>query len=277
MDIVPRMGLLERRHLINVGRKSGDPATALRFFAVARLGLGHSTVRVAASIELARSTVVKAAERYRADGIEGLYDRRGRGSCSACRWSTKGTLRSPSARWAACSRAFALGLAFRSPSCSARGRRTRASAGWRRFDGSSVARRARSRSSTATRSTSISIRRSDATGCFAVSSAKSARLGRTRSSTPPGRSTWRGGVLHSTGADRKNSELFCALLRLLAEEYLNARRIHLIVDNYGIHSAHTRPAAPSRSSVAASCCISSCRTVPMRIASSASGRTFTQT
>ena len=76
MHNIPRMGLLPRRHLISLGRKSGDPATALRFLAVARLALGQSTVQVAQSIDVARSTVVKAAARYLAEGTDGLYDRR---------------------------------------------------------------------------------------------------------------------------------------------------------------------------------------------------------
>ncbi len=47
----------------------------------------------------------------------------------------------------------------------------------------------------------------------------------------------RTGALHTTGLARKGAELFCELLRLLAERYPRARRIHLVVDNYGIHSA----------------------------------------
>jgi transposase len=47
----------------------------------------------------------------------------------------------------------------------------------------------------------------------------------------------RTGRLHTTGADKKNAALFCQLLWLLATRYKRARRIHLILDNYGIHSA----------------------------------------
>ena len=47
----------------------------------------------------------------------------------------------------------------------------------------------------------------------------------------------RTGRLHTTGAERKNAALFCQLLWLLASRYRRARRVHLIVDNYGIHSA----------------------------------------
>ncbi|WP_437283701.1 transposase [Sorangium sp. So ce375] len=43
--------------------------------------------------------------------------------------------------------------------------------------------------------------------------------------------------MHTTGLARKSAELFCELLRLLAERYADATRTHLVVDNYGIHSA----------------------------------------
>jgi hypothetical protein len=48
----------------------------------------------------------------------------------------------------------------------------------------------------------------------------------------------RTGRLHTTGAEKKNAALFCQLLWLLASNYRRARRVHLVVDNYGIHSAH---------------------------------------
>src|SRR6185437_5159100 len=48
----------------------------------------------------------------------------------------------------------------------------------------------------------------------------------------------RTGMLHTTGLARKGAALFCALLRDLAKHYgAGARRIHLVVDNYAIHSA----------------------------------------
>ena len=73
---VPRMSRLERRQLIRLGRRSRDAHTALRFQAVARLGTGRSSPQVAADLDLATSTVVRAADRFLADGIAGLYDRR---------------------------------------------------------------------------------------------------------------------------------------------------------------------------------------------------------
>ena len=78
MTNIPRMGLLKRRQLMRRGRESGDPATALRFLAVARLGLGHKSPRVATNLGIARSTVVRAAASFIAEGVEGLYDRRHR-------------------------------------------------------------------------------------------------------------------------------------------------------------------------------------------------------
>ena len=45
-------------------------------------------------------------------------------------------------------------------------------------------------------------------------------------------------MLHTTGAARKNAGLSATSLRLLAQTYgPRVRRIHLVVDNYGIHSA----------------------------------------
>jgi transposase len=70
------MNRARRRYLIRLGRRSGEPQTALRFLAVARLGLGLSSVQVANDLDVARSTVVKAAGTFASDGIEGLYDRR---------------------------------------------------------------------------------------------------------------------------------------------------------------------------------------------------------
>ena len=70
------MSRVERRQLIRLGRRSGDPYTALRFQAVARLATGRSAPQVAAEWDIATSTVVRAADRFLADGIPGLYDRR---------------------------------------------------------------------------------------------------------------------------------------------------------------------------------------------------------
>ena len=45
----------------------------------------------------------------------------------------------------------------------------------------------------------------------------------------------RGGTVIWVGGTQKNSQLFIALLEQLRKRYPNARRIHVVLDNYGIH------------------------------------------
>jgi transposase len=45
------------------------------------------------------------------------------------------------------------------------------------------------------------------------------------------------GKLVTTGLEKKNSDLFIAFLKVLDRRYESARRIHLILDNYKIHSS----------------------------------------
>ncbi len=78
MDIVPRLSRILRRHLLRLGRESGNPATALRFHATARLGLGKTSSEAAEELDLARSTVVRTAHRFAEEGSAGLYDKRRR-------------------------------------------------------------------------------------------------------------------------------------------------------------------------------------------------------
>lgn len=47
----------------------------------------------------------------------------------------------------------------------------------------------------------------------------------------------RDGTVLWVGSDRKNSDLFIAMLRKLEEHYTSASRIHVILDNYGIHKS----------------------------------------
>jgi transposase len=47
----------------------------------------------------------------------------------------------------------------------------------------------------------------------------------------------RGDDLVFVSSDRKNSDLFLALLEKLRKHHPRARRIHLVLDNYGIHSS----------------------------------------
>lgn len=64
----------ERRDLLQRARKSGDPATALRFLIGARLGLRKTSSEVASDLEVARSTVVRTAHRDAEEGVAELYD-----------------------------------------------------------------------------------------------------------------------------------------------------------------------------------------------------------
>jgi len=51
------------------------------------------------------------------------------------------------------------------------------------------------------------------------------------------------GKLVTTGLDKKNSDLFIAFLKVVDRRYERARRIHLILDNYKIHSSTRTTAA----------------------------------
>jgi transposase len=76
MDRIPRLSRPRRRELIRLGRKTKDAATALRFLMVARLGTGPSCHEVATQLGVAPSTVAETARRYLARGVSGLYDGR---------------------------------------------------------------------------------------------------------------------------------------------------------------------------------------------------------
>jgi transposase len=73
---IPRLSRARRRELIRLGRKTKDPATSLRFLMIARLATGLSRRVVAAQLGAAVSTVAMAVRRYLESGIPGLYDRR---------------------------------------------------------------------------------------------------------------------------------------------------------------------------------------------------------
>jgi len=77
-SIVPELRRPQRRELIRLGRKSGDPDTANRFAAVAKLAAPGRTSKsqVARELEVAISTVVSAARRFVLGGVERLYDQR---------------------------------------------------------------------------------------------------------------------------------------------------------------------------------------------------------
>ena len=271
MDIVPRMSRPERRNLLHLGRKSGDPATALRFHVVARLGLGKSSPQVAEELDIARSTVVRTAHRFADAGIAGLYDqRRGNGKPKADdafrRRVAKLLERTPEhfgwrrPTWtrellclqmkqegwlvvAACTmgRVLAcLGARLGMP-------KPVVLCPWKRD--AREARLAELRALEVVASKTEPVLYVDE-----VDVHLNPRIGRDwmlpgqqrRIATPgknekfylAGALDICTGVLHTTGTERKNARLFCDLLELLDKRYgPGVRRIHLILDNYGIHSA----------------------------------------
>ena len=76
MDTIPRLDRAARRRLILRGRKTRDPQTALRFLMIAKLGQGLSRQQVARDLACVPSTVVKTSRRFIKEGEEGLLDQR---------------------------------------------------------------------------------------------------------------------------------------------------------------------------------------------------------
>lgn len=271
MTKVPRMGLIKRRLLIQLGRRSGDPATALRFLAVVRLGLGHSSPRVANDLELARSTVVRVAERFATEGVEGLYDQRRENGASKVDEEFRSHLaqllaRTPEdfgwtrptwtrellclqmvrdgwAKVAVCTmgRALAfigarLGMPKPIVLCPwPRDERLRVLAAIRRLEARATA------DEPVLYSDEVDVHLNPKIGRDWMLRGHQRRIvtpGKNQKFYLAGALDVRTGQLHTTGADKKNAALFCQLLELLAKQYRRARRVHLVVDNYGIHSAH---------------------------------------
>ena len=76
MHKIPRLERAARRRLISRAKKARDPNTALRFLMISKLGQGLSRHQVARDLACAPSTVVKAAQRFVMAGEEGLLDQR---------------------------------------------------------------------------------------------------------------------------------------------------------------------------------------------------------
>ena len=66
----------ERRRLVRLGRRSGDPATSERFQIVALLGAGHSGREVARLLDVASAHVSRTLGRFVRGGVNALYDQR---------------------------------------------------------------------------------------------------------------------------------------------------------------------------------------------------------
>jgi transposase len=259
-----------RRRLIQLGRRSGEPATAMRFLAVARLGLGHSSPRVATDLEVARSTVVKAAQRFAAEGIDGLYDqRRGNGAAKVdasfrrrvalvLMWTPEdfGWCRPSWTRELLCLQmqrdghpAVAVCTMGRVLACIGarlgmpkpivlcpwpRDARERVLTEIRRLEAHASA------DEPVLYSDEVDIHLNPKLGRDWMLRGQQRRVvtpGKNEKFYLAGALDVRTGRLHTTGAAKKNAALFCQLLWLLASRYRRARLLHLVVDNYGIHSA----------------------------------------
>jgi transposase len=271
VDIVPRMSRPERRHLLELGRKSGDPETALRFHIVARLGLRKTSPEVSEELDVARSTVVRTAHRFATEGIAGLYDqRRTNGKPKAddafrrqvakllgrtpedFGWRRPTWTREllclqmqrdgwPAVTVSTMGRALAhLGARLGMP-------KPIVLCPWKRD--AREARLAELRALEAVASPEEPVLYSDE-----VDVHLNPKIGRDwmlpgqqRRIVTPGKNEKfylagaldvLTGTLHTTGAAKKGAALFCELLKLLDKRYgPHVRRIHLIVDNYAIHSA----------------------------------------
>ena len=268
--IVPLMSRAERRRLIRLGRKSREPYTALRFQAVARLAAGRTSPQVAAELDIACSTVVSAAHRFVAEGVAGLYDRRRDNGNRKADHRFDGALvrllrRSPPdfgwqrPTWtrellcrqmqaegfptvAVCTMGRALsrigarlGSARPTVLCPwPRERRERVLAAIRELEAGATA------DEPVLYSDEVDVHLNPRIGRDWMLRGHQRRIvtpGKNRKFYLAGALDVRTGRLHTTGAASKNASLFCQLLWLLASRYRRARRIHLVVDNYGIHSA----------------------------------------
>lgn len=78
MECIPLLPRARRREILRLGKKSKDRETYLRFLMIYKITSSEkpSRQRVAREIGVVVSTVVRTAHRYRAEGVAGLYDRR---------------------------------------------------------------------------------------------------------------------------------------------------------------------------------------------------------
>lgn len=244
--------------------------TALRFQAVAALAAGRSGVQVAKELDIARSTVTTAARRFGDGGPEALFDRRRqngkskvdapfrrrlaellRGTPEDFGWSRPTwtrellCLQMARERWpavAVCTMGRALaaiGARVGTPKpvvlCPwPRDTRLRRLAEIRALEARASA------AEPVLYQDEVDIHLNPKIGRDWMLSGQQRRVvtpGKNEKFYLAGALDVRTGALHTTGAARKDAALFCELLRLLVKTYSRARRIHLVLDNYGIHSA----------------------------------------
>ena len=280
MATIPRMSRVSRRRLLRLGRAC-DVGTSLRFQAVAALGRADTGTHVARVLGLARSTVVRAAQRFVAEGVAGLYDRRTQnglrktGAAFDARIAklllvtpdVHGWHRSTWTRELLClqlakegrgsvavctvGRALArIGARLGLPKPVVRCPWPRA----RRVERLAELRRLEDRASTKAPVLyvdEVDIHLNPRIGRDWMLPGQQRRVltpGRNKKFYLAGALDIHTGALHTTGLEHKGTALFCDLLDLVAREYADARRIHIILDNYVIHSsvAATRALAAHR-------------------------------
>jgi len=270
VENIPRLGRVDRRLLIRQGRESGDPHTALRFQAVAGLAAGRSSVQVAKELDIARSTVVGAARRFAELGETGLYDlRRFNGAEKADEpfrrrvaellrrtpehfgWSRPTWTRELLCMQMACEGWPEVAVCTMGRVLARIGARLGMPkpvvlCPWRRDAREQRLAEIRNLEARATDNEPVlyadeaDVHLNPKIGRDWMLAGEQRRVvtpGKNEKFYLAGALDVHTGALHTTGAAKKNAALFCELLLLLARTYPDARAIHLVVDNYGIHSA----------------------------------------
>jgi transposase len=271
MTKVPRMPRAERRRLIHLSHRCGDPETSLRLLIVAKLASGKNGCTVARELEVARSTVIRAIRRYLELGIAGLYDlRRNNGSTKADEefrirvaallmgspedfgWQRPTWTREllclqmtrdgwPSVAVCTMGRALArIGARLGRPKpivlCP-----WRRDARLQRLDEIRDLEASACRAEPVLYADEVDIHLNPKIGRDWMLRGHQRRIvtpGKNEKFYLAGALDVQSGELVTTGGLKKNAHLFCEFLRLLATTYSRARRIHVVLDNYRVHSAH---------------------------------------
>jgi transposase len=268
---IPRMPRAERRRLLREGRKSRDVATAERFQIVAMLGAERKVVEVARALGVAVAHVSRTQSRFVEGGTDALYDRR---RDNGSRKVTVGFLfaleaaltRSPPdfgwmrptwtrellcleleakgfERVAVCTMGRALhqlGARLGTP-------KPIVLCPWTRDRKQRVLREIQRLEENASEHEpvlyvdEVDIHLNPKIGRDWMLRGQQRRVvtpGKNQKYYFAGALDVTTGRLHVVGDYSKSSKLFCQLLFHLAGRYRRARRIHLVLDNYGIHKSH---------------------------------------
>lgn len=270
MESIPRMGRHRRRQLIWLGRRTRDAATALRFHMIAELAADRSRNEVARKLSVVPSTVVRVAKRYLAMGIAGLFDQRSSngarkvdagfvrelrevlaGTPQDCGWSRTTWTRELLCKEMAYRGRAEVAVCTMGRALRRLGARLGRAKPFVLCPWPTAKRKRRLRE----------LERLAASDCTAepvyysdeVDIDLNPRIGRDwmlpgqqRRVLTPGKNQkhYLAGALRAksrrlvwTEGASKNSELFCKLLWRLAAKHRRAARVHLIIDNYGIHDS----------------------------------------